>query len=58
MGWISKPEQEEIHQFLLIPKKETCIQRIKKTINLASVCIVLIALGVRQASGYLLCTSL
>ena len=36
-------EQEEIHQFLLIPKKETCIQRIKKTINLASISILFIA---------------
>jgi sugar-specific transcriptional regulator TrmB len=36
-------KQEEIHQFLLIPKKETFIQRTKKTINLASVSTVLIA---------------
>jgi flagellar assembly factor FliW len=36
-------EQEEIHQFVLIPKKEPCIRRIKKTIDLASVSIVLIA---------------
>lgn len=42
-GMEKQTEQEEIHQFLLIPKKEPCIQRIKKTINLASVSIVFIA---------------
>jgi sugar-specific transcriptional regulator TrmB len=42
-GVDKQTEQEEIHQFLLIPKKETCIQRIKKTINLSSLSIALIA---------------